>query len=423
MVQTTADMNALLKDMGTAAKAAAKALRKSSIDAKNEALLAMAEALEANKAFILEENKKDMDHSREAGHQDAMVERLALNEARIDSMKDGLKQMAALADPIAKTQDQWVNKDGLRISKRNVPLGVIGIIYESRPNVTVDATGLCLKAGNSVILRGGKEAVNSNKALVKVLQEGLSKSSIPADSIQLITDPSRELAAEFMKFNEGLDCLIPRGGANLIQSVLKNATVPVIETGTGNCHLYVHEQADLKMAESILVNGKTQRPSVCNALETLLIDRSIAEEALPALADALVQKGVIIHGDETVCSITNEAVAAEEEDFEKEYLGNEIAVKVVEDYEDAIVHIEKYSSGHSDAIITGSYGHAQDFLNDVDSAAVYVNASTRFTDGAEFGFGGEIGISTQKLHARGPMGLEALTSYKYVVEGMGQTKG
>nr|WP_031546095.1 glutamate-5-semialdehyde dehydrogenase [Salinicoccus luteus] len=416
-------MNDILKDMGMAAKSSAKALRKSSTGEKNEALLAMAEALEANKAFILEENKKDMMHSKEAGYQDAMVERLALNESRIEGMKDGLKQMAALPDPIMKTQDQWVNKDGLRISKRSVPLGVIGIIYESRPNVTVDATGLCLKAGNSVILRGGKEAVNSNKALVKVLQEGLSKSSIPADSIQLITDPSRELAAEFMKFNEGLDCLIPRGGANLIQSVLKNATVPVIETGTGNCHLYVHEQADLKMAESILINGKTQRPSVCNALETLLVDRSIAEEALPALADALVQKGVIIHGDETVCSITNEAVTAEEEDFEKEYLGNEIAVKVVEDYEDAIVHIEKYSSGHSDAIITGSYGHAQDFLNDVDSAAVYVNASTRFTDGAEFGFGGEIGISTQKLHARGPMGLEALTSYKYVVEGMGQTKG
>ncbi|WP_425414478.1 glutamate-5-semialdehyde dehydrogenase [Salinicoccus luteus] len=423
MVQITTDMNDILKDMGMAAKSSAKALRKSSTGEKNEALLAMAEALEANKAFILEENKKDMMHSKEAGYQDAMVERLALNESRIEGMKDGLKQMAALPDPIMKTQDQWVNKDGLRISKRSVPLGVIGIIYESRPNVTVDATGLCLKAGNSVILRGGKEAVNSNKALVKVLQEGLSKSSIPADSIQLITDPSRELAAEFMKFNEGLDCLIPRGGANLIQSVLKNATVPVIETGTGNCHLYVHEQADLKMAESILINGKTQRPSVCNALETLLVDRSIAEEALPALADALVQKGVIIHGDETVCSITNEAVTAEEEDFEKEYLGNEIAVKVVEDYEDAIVHIEKYSSGHSDAIITGSYGHAQDFLNDVDSAAVYVNASTRFTDGAEFGFGGEIGISTQKLHARGPMGLEALTSYKYVVEGMGQTKG
>lgn len=423
MVKTTADMNALLKDMGTAAESAAKALRKSSTDAKNEALLAMAEALEENKSFILEENKKDMMHSKEAGYQDAMVERLALNEARIEGMKDGLKQMAALADPIAKTQDQWVNKDGLRISKRSVPLGVIGIIYESRPNVTVDATGLCLKAGNSVILRGGKEAVNSNKALVKVLQEGLSKSSIPADSIQLITDPSRELAAAFMKFNEGLDCLIPRGGANLIQSVLKNATVPVIETGTGNCHLYVHEQADFEMAESILVNGKTQRPSVCNALETLLIDKSIAEEALPALADALVQKGVIIHGDETVCSITDEAVAAEEEDYEKEYLGNEIAVKVVEDYEDAIGHIEKHSSGHSDAIITGSYEHAQNFLNDVDSAAVYVNASTRFTDGAEFGFGGEIGISTQKLHARGPMGLEALTSYKYVVEGMGQTKG
>lgn len=422
MGHASADTGIALEQMGVSAKSAAKVLRKLSTSEKNDALEKMAEALESQQDFILEENMKDLMYSQEAEYPEAMVERLTLNAARIQGMANGLRQIASLPDPTAVSKGEWVNADGLRITRRSVPLGVIGIIYESRPNVTVDATALCLKAGNTVILRGGKEAVNSNKALIQVLKSGLEGSNLPSDSIQLITDPSRELAAKFMKFNAGLDCLIPRGGGSLIQTVLDNATVPVIETGTGNCHLYVHEQADLAMAESILVNGKTHRPSVCNALETLLIDESIADAALPTLAEALSGKGVLIHGDEKVCALIKDAVPATESDYHMEYLANEIAVKIVADYEAAVSHIEEYSSGHSDAIVTDSYTHAQDFLDDIDSAAVYVNASTRFTDGEMFGFGGEIGISTQKLHARGPMGLEALTSYKYVVLGSGQIK-
>lgn len=422
MVDGSVGTDMTLEKMGVSAKSAAKVLRKMSTAAKNGALIKMAEALEAEQDFILQENMKDLMHSREAEYPEAMVERLTLNQARIEGMASGLRQIAGLPDPTAVSKGQWVNADGLRITRRSVPLGVIGIIYESRPNVTVDATALCLKAGNSVILRGGKEAINSNRALVQVLKAGLDGSDIPADSIQLITDPSRELAAKFMKFNDGLDCLIPRGGGSLIQTVLDNATVPVIETGTGNCHLYVHEEADLEMAKSILVNGKTQRPSVCNALETLLIDESIAHTALPVLSEALAEKGVLIHGDAAVCAIVKDAVPATDADYSQEYLVSEIAVKVVADYEAAVAHIEQYSSGHSDAIVTTSYTHAEAFLDDIDSAAVYVNASTRFTDGEMFGFGGEIGISTQKLHARGPMGLEALTSYKYVIEGSGQIK-
>ncbi|MFC3418784.1 glutamate-5-semialdehyde dehydrogenase [Salinicoccus hispanicus] len=422
MAHASVDTDMTLEQMGIAAKSSAKVLRKLSTAEKNDALEKMAEALEAQQDFILNENMKDLMHSKEAEYPEAMVERLTLNQERIQGMANGLRQIAGLPDPTAVSKGEWVNGDGLRITRRSVPLGVIGIIYESRPNVTVDATALCLKAGNSVILRGGKEAINSNKALIQALKSGLEGSSVPADSIQLITDPSRELAAKFMKFNAGLDCLIPRGGGSLIQTVLDNATVPVIETGTGNCHLYIHEQADLAMAKSILINGKTQRPSVCNALETLLIDESIADTALPILSEALAEKGVLIHGDETVCARLKDAVPATEADYHAEYLANEIAVKIVADYETAVSHIEKYSSGHSDAIVTTSYTHAQDFLDDIDSAAVYVNASTRFTDGEMFGFGGEIGISTQKLHARGPMGLEALTSYKYVILGSGQIK-
>ncbi|GAB3062835.1 glutamate-5-semialdehyde dehydrogenase [Salinicoccus sesuvii] len=416
------DNDTVLEKMGVAAKSAAKILRKLSAAEKNEALHKMAEALESQQDFILAENTKDLMHSKEAEYPESMVERLTLNQERIQGMANGLRQIATLPDPTGVSKGEWVNADGLRITRRSVPLGVIGIIYESRPNVTVDATALCLKAGNTVILRGGKEAINSNKALIQVLKSGLEGSNVPIDSIQLITDPSRELAAKFMKFNAGLDCLIPRGGGNLIQTVLDNATVPVIETGTGNCHLYVHEQADLAMAKSILVNGKTHRPSVCNALETLLIDESIADAALPTLAEALAEKGVLIHGDDKVCAIIKDAVPATDADYHTEYLANEIAVKIVSDYDAAVSHIEAYSSGHSDAIVTSSYTHAQDFLVDIDSAAVYVNASTRFTDGEMFGFGGEIGISTQKLHARGPMGLEALTSYKYTILGSGQIK-
>ncbi|WP_411842579.1 glutamate-5-semialdehyde dehydrogenase [Salinicoccus sp. HZC-1] len=411
-----------LQELGTKAKQAAKVLRGLSATEKNEALSAMMESLKNNEEKILSANKIDIENGKENGLTDALIERLTLTEDRLAGMAEGLDQMTKLVDPTTQSDGQWVNDQGLKIGKVRVPLGVIGIIYESRPNVTVDASGLCLKAGNAVILRGGKEALNSNQAIIEALQEGLAKTSVPETSIQLITDPSRELAAKFMKFNECVDCLIPRGGAGLIQAVLKQATVPVIETGTGNCHLYVHESADLEMAKSLLINSKTHRVSVCNALETLLVDKSAAAEMLPELGKALLEAGVEIHGDEETCNLIPEATPATEEDYSQEYLGYEIAVKVVEDYQGAIDHIDKYSTGHSDVIAATDYQSIQNFLNDVDSAAVYVNASTRFTDGEMFGFGGEIGISTQKLHARGPMGLEALTSYKYVIEGSGQIR-
>lgn len=422
MNENTVTENTVLEELGKKAKQSARILRGLSASDKNEALLAMAEALKDNQEKILQANAEDIKNGQDNGLTEALVERLTLNEERIEGMAGGLVKMAGLEDPTTKSDGQWVNEAGLSISKKRVPLGVVGIIYESRPNVTADASGLCLKAGNTVILRGGKEAMNSNKAIVEVLQGGLAKTNVPDDSIQLIKNPSRELAAEFMQFNEGVDCLIPRGGAGLIQAVLKKATVPVIETGTGNCHMYIHESADFDMAKSILINAKTHRVSVCNALETLLVDKSIVQEILPELAQALDEAGVTIHGDETVCGLVENAVSAEESDFTDEYLGYDIAVKVVDGYDEAIGHIEKYSTGHSDVIVAKDYQAIQDFLNDVDSAAVYVNASTRFSDGEMFGFGGEIGISTQKLHARGPMGLEALTSYKYVVEGSGQIR-
>lgn len=411
-----------LHEIGKNAKGAAKVIRRLSAKQKNEALLQMTKSLEDNKDKILTANSLDIEAGKENGLSEALIERLTLNDKRLEGMQSGLKQMTDLTDPTTKSDGSFVNDEGLKISKKTVPLGVIGIIYESRPNVTADASGLCLKAGNAVILRGGKETINSNTAIVEALQQGLSNSYVPKESIQLITDPSRELASQFMKFNECVDCLIPRGGAGLIQAVLKQATVPVIETGTGNCHLYIHESADIDMAKSILVNAKTHRVSVCNALESLLIDKSIAQNALPELADALKDAGVKIHGDEFTCNLVEDAAEATEEDYADEYLGYEIAVKVVDDYNDAISHIDHYSTGHSDVIAATDYQAVQNFLNDIDAAAVYVNASTRFTDGEMFGFGGEIGISTQKLHARGPMGLEALTSYKYIVEGNGQIR-
>lgn len=422
MNENTLTENTVLEELGKKAKQSARTLRSLSAGQKNEALLAMAEALQNNHEEILSANAKDIKNGQENGLSDALVERLTLNEERLQGMEGGLVKIAGLEDPTSRSDGQWVNEVGLSISKKRVPLGVIGIIYESRPNVTADASALCLKAGNAVILRGGKEAMNSNKAIVEVLQSGLAKTDVPKESIQLIADPSRELASQFMKFNQGVDCLIPRGGAGLIQAVLNQATVPVIETGTGNCHMYVHESADIEMAKSILVNAKTHRVSVCNALETLLVDQSIADEVLPELAQALDEAGVTMHGDEKVCELVENAVPAEESDYTDEYLGYDIAIKVVDGYENGIGHIEKYSTGHSDVIVATDYQVIQDFLNDIDSAAVYVNASTRFSDGEMFGFGGEIGISTQKLHARGPMGLEALTSYKYVVEGSGQIR-
>ncbi|WP_124058986.1 glutamate-5-semialdehyde dehydrogenase [Vaginisenegalia massiliensis] len=412
----------VLMEMGKTAQATARRLRQVSVKEKNEALEKMAQALEEHQEAILQANQEDCRLAQNNGLSSAMIERLSLNPERVVAMAQGLRFIATLADPTQMSDRQWVNEDGLLISRRRVPIGVIGIIYESRPNVTVDATGLCLKAGNAVILRGGKEALNSNRAIVQAMQTGLKQTVVPASAVQLIEDPSRELATALMQFNECIDCLIPRGGAGLISSVVKNATVPVIETGTGNCHLYCHEAADLAMARDILLNGKVQRPSVCNALETVLVDRSIAAHAVPYLAQALLDQGVEIRGDEATCHLVPQAVSAKKIDYQMEFLDYVIAFKVVDNYQEAIDHIEQYSTGHSEVIITQNYQVAQDFVNDIDSAAVYVNASTRFTDGAMFGFGGEIGISTQKLHARGPMGLEALTSYKYIVLGSGQVR-
>lgn len=411
-----------LETLGQQAKQAARVVRLMNAQDKNDALTKVAAALLDQQAEILAANERDLTQGRENGLTTALLERLTLTPERIQAMVDGLHQIASLEDPILKTDSQWVNRDGLRISRRRVPLGVVGIIYESRPNVTVDASALCLKAGNAVILRGGKEALESNQAIVEAVQAGLAKSKVPSTAVQLITDPSRELAAEFMTMNQYVDCLVPRGGAGLIQAVLRQATVPVIETGVGNCHLYVHAEADREQAYKILLNGKVQRPSVCNALETLVVDAAIAERFLPEATAALIDAGVDILGDEATIKIVPQAELATEEDYGTEFLDYRIAIKVVEDYDAAIAHIERYSTGHSDAIVTKDYQTAQDFLNDIDSACVYVNASTRFSDGEVFGFGGELGISTQKLHARGPMGLEALTSYKYVIEGQGQIR-
>lgn len=411
-----------IEDLGRQAKAAARVVRLLSAQAKNDALEAIAVALLEQQTEILAANERDLENGRQNGLTTALLERLTLTEARIQGMVDGLRQIAALPDPILKTDSQWVNKDGLRISRRRVPLGVVGIIYESRPNVTVDASALCLKAGNAVILRGGKEALESNQAIVAAVQAGLAKSKVPSTAVQLITDPSRELATEFMQLNQYVDCLVPRGGAGLIQAVLRQATVPVIETGVGNCHLYVHSEADFEQAYNILLNGKLQRPSVCNALENLLVDAEFAEKFLPEATAALIDAGVEILGDEKVVELVPQATLATDEDYATEFLDYRIAVKIVDNYDEAVAHIERFSTGHSDAIVTKDYSTAQHFLNDIDSACVYVNASTRFSDGEVFGFGGELGISTQKLHARGPMGLEALTSYKYVIEGDGQVR-
>lgn len=408
--------------LGTEAKKAGKVLRRSSEQQKNEALRLMAKELLHHSKDILDSNRTDLKNGRENGLSDAMLERLTLNEARLRSMAGGIDKIIGLKDPLTEGLGEWTTPEGLRIARRSVPLGVIGIIYESRPNVTADASALCIKAGNAVILRGGKEAMESNKAIVKALQQGLSKSDLPAKSIQLITDPSRTFAASFMQANEYIDCLIPRGGAGLIKAVLTQATVPVIETGTGNCHIYVHEDADLAMAEQILLNGKVQRPSVCNALETLLIDKNAAAEFLPVLAESLVNEGVEVIGGEREKQISSSITIGEVSAYDTEFLDLKIAVKVVDGYDEALEHIEEYSTGHSEVIITDSYHTALSFQEDIDSAQVYVNASTRFSDGEMFGFGGEIGISTQKLHARGPMGLNALTSYKYTILGNGQIR-
>ncbi|MBC2098949.1 glutamate-5-semialdehyde dehydrogenase [Listeria booriae] len=411
-----------LVEMGKRAKVAALALSQAKTKQKNEALLALAERLVANTAVILAANEKDLAAAADNGVKDAMLDRLRLTAERVVDMAEGVKQVAALADPIGEVTHMWKNEADLTIGKQRVPLGVIGIIYESRPNVTVDAAVLCFKTGNATILRGGSEAFHSNIALVKIIRESLAASNFSADAVQILEDTSRETAQALMKLNAYLDVLIPRGSARLIQAVLENATVPVIETGTGNCHVYIDKEAQQEMATKIIVNAKASRPSVCNAAETLLIHEAVAPAFLPSIIAKLREENVEIRGDEQVAAVVPDVIAATESDWETEFADYILAIKVVPSDDAAIAHINQYGTKHSEAIVTDNYFTSQKFLQQVDAAAVYVNASTRFTDGFEFGFGAEIGISTQKLHARGPMGLNELTSTKYIIYGEGQIR-
>lgn len=411
-----------LVELGEKAKKASRYLAQASSKEKNTALQLMSQALLENTSAILAANLQDLAAAKENHIAETLLDRLVLNEERLQAMADGLVQIAELPDPIGLVSGMWKNEAGLTIGKQSVPLGVIGIIYESRPNVTTDAGALCFKSGNAVILRGGKEAIHSNKALVTVLQQALAKTNFPTTAIQLVEDTTRETSRDMMRLNRYLDVLIPRGGTRLIQTVMETATVPVIETGTGNCHVYIDKDAQLKMATDIIVNAKCSRPSVCNAAETLLIHEDVAAEFLPVIEAALAEYHVELRADETALSILKKAIPATEEDWETEFLDFILAVKVVSSLDEAITHINQYSTGHSEAIVTDNYFAGQQFHREVDSSTVYINASTRFTDGFEFGFGAEIGISTQKLHARGPMGLAELTSSKYIVFGEGQIR-
>lgn len=413
----------MLKEMGARALNAKYALQKLTATEKNKALLHASEALLSHTEEILSANEKDIKAGKEKGMHEGLLDRLALTETRIAAMAEGLRQIAALEDPIGEIMDTFIRPNGLKISKVRVPLGVIGIIYESRPNVTADAFGLCFKAGNAVILKGGSDALLSNKAITVVLRNALQESGICADALQLIDSGDREITKAFMKMKEYVDVLIPRGGAGLIRSVVENSTIPVIETGTGNCHIYVDREADLNMAVNIIINAKTQRIGVCNACESLVIHKDIKDAFLPVLAEGLRAHHVEMRGDEAVREVLYDCLPATEKDYASEYLDYIISMKTVADVDEAIAHINKYNTKHSEAIITKNELTAEKFLKEIDAACVYVNASTRFTDGFEFGFGAEIGISTQKLHARGPMGLKELTSYKYQIHGNGQIRG
>lgn len=408
--------------LGKRAKEAAKELAALDTYKKNRALNFVADALEFCEEEILESNEMDLEHGRKNGMSKAMLDRLLLTSERIKNMAEGIRQIVQLEDPIGEVLSMKKKENGLMIGQKRVPLGVIGIIYESRPNVTADAFALCFKAGNAVILRGGKDAIHSNRAILEVIQGALAECNVNKNAIQLVTDTSHEVANQMMKMNEYLDVLIPRGGANLIKTVVQNSTVPVIETGTGNCHIYVDEFADLAMAIPIIINAKTQRLGTCNTCESLVVHSAVAEAYLPDITDALMEKGVEIRGDERAQEMDKRIVPATEEDYETEYLDLILSLKVVDSIDEAIAHINCYNTGHSEAIVTDNYANAQKFLDEIDAAAVYVNASTRFTDGFEFGLGAEIGISTQKLHARGPMGLKALTSTKYIIYGNGQIR-
>lgn len=411
-----------LRTLGAKAKAAKAALQSLDEERKNQALKRAAEALVREQDRLLCANGKDYEKARKNGMAEGLLDRLKLTPGRIEAMAEGLIQIAGLPDPVGEVTERFERPNGLHIEKVRVPMGVVGIIYEARPNVTADAFGLCFKTGNVVILKGGRDAFYSNLAVTEVIREALTKEDIPADAVLLIENNDRAVTTAFMKLKEYVDVLIPRGGAGLIRSVVENSTIPVIETGTGNCHIFIDETADMEKAIPIVINAKTQRIGVCNACESLLVHEKIADRILPLLGKALSERMVEIRGDETVLEQISEAHAATEEDYGKEYLDLILSVKTVSSVEEAIAHINKYNTGHSDAILTEDQSHARKFLREVDSACVYVNASTRFTDGFEFGFGAEIGISTQKLHARGPMGLKELTSYKYQITGDGQVR-
>ncbi|MHC1685424.1 MAG: glutamate-5-semialdehyde dehydrogenase [Clostridiaceae bacterium] len=415
------DYKEYLIEKATIAKDAARKLAYTDTVVKNSALNNMADALLANKEAIKEANAIDIKNGEEKGLSKSLLDRLLLNDARIEDMAKGLREVASLDDPISESLRMWKTTNNLQISQVRVPLGVIGMIYEARPNVTVDAAALCLKSGNACILRGGSEAINSNKTIASIIANAAEEAGLPKGSITLIDITSREAATAMMKLNGYIDVLIPRGGAGLIKSVVENSTVPVIETGVGNCHVFVDESGKLDDAKNIIINGKTQRPGVCNAIETVLIHKNIADKFLPDLAKDLKELGVELRGCEETKKIVDCSIATEN-DYTIEFLDLILAVKVVKDVDEAIDHIYKYGTKHSESIITENYTNSQKFLSEVDAAAVYVNASTRFTDGSQFGFGAEIGISTQKLHSRGPMGLKELTSTKYVIYGSGQIR-
>lgn len=417
-------MSEWMEQMGQQAKAAAAVLGQLDTQTKNEALRQAADALVQNAEEILAANQKDLERAKEIDMPLPLQDRLLLTKERLNGIAKGMKEVAELDDPIGEVGHMKKRPNGLLIGQMRVPLGVVGVIYEARPNVTADVFALCFKTGNAVILKGGKDAANSNLAIVKVIQDVLAQMGLPAASLALLQDNSREATKELMQAREYLDVLIPRGGAGLIQSVVQNAKVPVIETGTGNCHVYVDDSADLKMAEKIVINGKTQRIGVCNAVESLLVQRDIAPIFIPALEKELNKFNVLLHVEQEVLNMIEESpkVEATEEDWGKEYLNYELSIKLVDNVDQAIEHINRYNTGHSESIVTSNYFHAQKFLQEVDAAAVYVNASTRFTDGNQFGLGAEIGISTQKLHARGPMGLEALTTTKFIIYGDGQIR-
>jgi glutamate-5-semialdehyde dehydrogenase len=411
-----------IKALAAKAKQASYALAALGENEKNKILLAIAAALRDNTAAILQANRQDIEAAQKKGMPEAMQDRLLLNEKRIDDMAAGLGNVALLRDPIGETLSAWKRPNGLMIAKKRVPLGVVGIIYEARPNVTADAIGLCIKTGNAVVLRGGSEAIHSNIAVADTAKKAAVQAGMPDGAIALVEDVSRDAAAYMMTLNGLIDVLIPRGGAGLIQTVVKTATIPVIETGVGNCHVYIDESADIGMGVNIIFNAKTSRPSVCNAAETLLVHKNIAEAFIPSAFAKLKEKNVELRGCERVRAIAADIKAATEEDYYKEFLDYILAVKIVDSLDDAIAHINHYGTQHSEAIVTNDYANAKRFEELVDAAAVYVNASTRFTDGNEFGFGAEIGISTQKLHARGPMGLAELTTIKYIIEGNGQIR-